>query len=496
MNREREGGSMRLSKLIAALQGVEIMEEKDWEREIIALSVDSRKTQESGLFVCLVGENVDGHNLVKEAQRNGAVAILAQRRVETSLPLFLVPDTRKALSILASVFYGEPSKRMRVIGITGTNGKTTTSYMLASILQAAGRRVGVIGTLGAVYMGKRCSTELTTPDPIELNRLLAEMVSQGAEYVVMEVSAHALHYQKTEGVSFAACIFTNFTQDHLDFFQDMKAYKEAKMKLFSPAVCPIAIVNGDEEVGREIAAMREEVNTCVYALNTPADCFAVVTDESLKSTECMLNLNDKLYRVHLHLLGEYNVYNALAAASCAEGLGFSDYIAEGLSSVEGVRGRLQWVGELHGAAIYVDFAHTPDGLAKSLETLRKHCNGRLICLFGCGGNRDKGKRPIMGEMAAKKCDFCVLTSDNPRYEDPLDIIANIEVGYRRFSTSYVIVPNRERAIDYALDCLQTGDILLIAGKGGEEYQEIMGIKHPFNDQDMVEKFLKQKRKNF
>ena len=486
---------MRLSKLINVLDGVEIIAANDWEREIDGLSVDSRKKQESGLFICLVGENVDSHTLVKEAERNGAVAIVAQRRVETNLPLLLVEDTRKSLSLLASVFYKEPSKQLKVIGITGTNGKTTTSYMLASILRAAGKSVGIIGTLGAVYGNKALPSELTTPDPIELQRLLAEMVLQGIEYVVMEVSAHALYYKKTDAISFAACIFTNLTQDHLDFFKEMKDYKAAKLALFSPQICPIAIVNGDDVVGREIVKIRKEKQTCVYTLNTPSDRFAVITDDSLNGTECMLNLNDKLYRASLRMLGEYNVYNALAAASCAEALGFGEWITEGLLSVENVRGRLQRGGSLYGAEIYVDFAHTPDGLSKSLETLKKYCKGRLICLFGCGGNRDRGKRSLMGEAAAKRCDFCVLTSDNPRYEDPLDIISQIEVGYRRFSTCYVIVPNRERAIDYALDCLRMGDILLIAGKGGEEYQEIMGIKYPFNDQERVEKFLKQKGKN-
>ena len=487
---------MRLSKLISALQGVEIVGEKDWEREIVALSVDSRKKLKSSLFICLEGENTDSHTLVKEAEKNGAVAILSEKRVQTDLPLFLVEDTRKALSLLSSVFYGEPAQKLKVIAITGTNGKTTTSYMLASILQAAGKSVGVIGTLGAVCGEKHFPSKLTTPDPIELHRLFAEMLAKGIEYVVMEVSAHALYYKKTEGIPFKACIFTNLTQDHLDFFKNMAAYKEAKLALFSSQVCPIAIVNGDDEAGREIASMRKDDETCVYSLNTPSDRFAVITDDTLKGTECMLNLNDKLYRVSLRVTGEYNVYNALAAASCAEALGFGEWISQGLSAVESVKGRLQWVGSLYGAEIYVDFAHTPDGLLKSLETLKKYCKGRLICLFGCGGNRDQGKRAVMGETAAKKCDFCILTSDNPRYEDPLDIISQIEVGYRRFSIGYVIVPDRGIAIDYALDCLRAGDILLIAGKGGEEYQEIMGIKYPFNDQDMVEKFLAQKGKNF
>lgn len=488
---------MLLSRLIRELGNAEIKSEGlCLDMEIHALSMDSRERAERSLFICLQGENVDSHTLVYEAEQNGAVAIVAEKEVQTKLPLIVVENTRKALGKLSSLFYGEPSKHLKIIGITGTNGKTTTSYMLASILQQAGKRVGIIGTLGIVYGAKRIPTSLTTPDPIALHSYFAEMLAQGIEYVVMEVSAHALYYKKTYGIDFAACIFTNFTQDHLDFFHSMEEYKKAKISLLLSKSCTKAIVNGDDDVGREIGELREKEGreTLFYGLTTPTDCFAVITDEALRGSDCVFNLNDKLYRARLRMTGEYNVYNALAAAACAEVLGCEKGISEGLFQVKGVSGRLQWISDYQGGAIYVDFAHTPDGLAKSLQTLKKHCVGRLISLFGCGGNRDKVKRPIMGERAAKYCDFAILTSDNPRYEDPLDIIAEIEKGYRRFSSRYVIVPDRERAIDYALDVLCKGDILLIAGKGGEEYQEIMGIKYPFNDQDMVAKLLEQKGK--
>jgi UDP-N-acetylmuramoyl-L-alanyl-D-glutamate--2,6-diaminopimelate ligase len=385
-----------------------------------------------------------------------------------------------------------------VIGITGTNGKTTTSYMLSSILTAAGKRVGVIGTLGITYGGKRYDSDLTTPDPIQLQATLAEMLSYGIEYVIMEVSAHALHYRKTEGVRFTAAIFTNLSQDHLDFFHTIPQYKAAKIKLFSSRDVGCAVINGDDEVGREIINMREEMKTktVVYGLNTPADAFAIVTDESLSGSECMLNVNDKLCRVSLALLGQHNVYNALAAATCALELGVSiACVTAGLNTLKSVEGRLQRVGGFRGGEIYVDFAHTPDGMERTLDTLKKHCKGRLICLFGCGGNRDKMKRPIMGEIAAKKADFSILTSDNPRYEDSLDIIAGIEKGYRRFSVKYVIVPDRKRAIAYGIDLLQRGDVLLVAGRGGEQYQEIMGIKYPFNDHDSIIELVENKGKN-
>ncbi len=487
---------MRLSKLIKGLEGAKIIyANDDWEREIISLSADSRKNQPSSLFFCLTGGEIDAHDYAEESVKKGAAAVVTERELPLAVPQILVADSREALGLIADVFYDCPSKRMEVVGVTGTNGKTTTTYMLEAIFAEQGKKTGVIGTLGRRYNGVGYPASLTTPDPIELQETLSKMEKSGVEYVFMEVSAHALRYKKTAGVRFRACIFSNLTQDHLDFFKDMTAYKEAKMRLFSSDVCPLAIVNGDDDMGREIGKNRllSGKKTLFYGLNTPADAFAIITDERLTSTECMFNVNDKLCRVRLSMSGRHNVYNALSAAALAVELGVTPAaIARGLTKLKGVKGRLQRVPTQGEYNIYVDFAHTPDGLAKSLDTLKGYCKGRLICLFGCGGNRDKGKRPLMGEVAAIRCDFSVLTADNPRYEDPLDIIADMEKGYRRFSTRYIIVPNRKQAIFYALEQLQSEDILLIAGKGGEEYQEIMGIKYPFDDQAIVEEFLRQK----
>ncbi len=493
---------MRLSKLIGAVEECEICFDGVWEREIEGLSSDSRKTGKGYLFFCLTGGERDGHDYAAEALKNGAVAIVAERKLPLNIPQLLVPDSRAALSLAACVFYGFPSERMKVVGITGTNGKTTTANMLYSIWRSQGKKAGVIGTLG-VRFGERTNPAcLTTPDPIDLQKTLAEMAASGVEYVAMEVSAHALYYRKTTGVRFAACIFTNLTQDHLDFFRSMREYEEVKTNLFTQADCPIAVINGDDKAGRRIGVTRETKNahtallewkTIYYGLETPTEAFAIITDETLKGTECMLNISDRLCRVSLALTGRHNVYNALAAATCATALGSgSDAVAKGLTELKSVRGRLEYTGAFQGGDVFVDFAHAPDGLEKSLTALRLHCRGRLICLFGCGGNRDKSKRSLMGEAAAKKCDFSVLTSDNPRYEDPLDIISEIEKGYRRFSMKYIVVPDREKAICYALEHLQKGDVLLVAGKGGEEYQEIMGIKYPFDDNDIIEKIKKEK----
>ncbi len=487
---------MRLSRLFGAIASGKVIAEGEWEQEIECLFMDSRQEVKNGLFFCLKGSNFDGHAYAKEAIKNGAVALVTERQLFVDVPQIVVENVREALGILSAVFYGNPSEKMQVVGITGTNGKTTVSYMLASILRAAKYSVGVIGTLGISYADTHIPADLTTPDPVLLQRTLLDMYMHGVEFVVMEVSAHALYYKKTAGVKFAACIFTNLTQDHLDFFCAMPAYQDAKRKLFLSDVCPIAILNGDDETGRSFGQMRENeaVKTTFYGLNTPTDAFAVITDESLRGTECMFNVNDKLFRATVSLVGRHNVYNALAAVSCAVELGVgTDAIAGGLLALKGVDGRLQWVGEYHGGDIYVDFAHTPDGLGRVLDALKPYCKGRVICLFGCGGNRDKTKRSIMGEIVAKKSDFAIFTSDNPRYEDPLDIIGAIEKGFRRFSPRYVIVPDRRRAIEYALEFLGQGDILLVAGKGGEEYQEIMGIKYPFNDHDIIQTILKGKR---
>lgn len=470
--------------------------------QIRGLTADSRFCSTGDLFFCLTGGKTDSHVYARDAEEAGAAAVVTERELELKIPQLVVPDSRAAMGLIASAFYDHAAEKLKIIGITGTNGKTTTSYMLASVLRRAGKTVAVVGTLGIYYGKKQIAPELTTPDPLFLHKMFADMVKSGVEYVVAEVSAHALFYRKEEGIPFAACIFTNFTQDHLDFFQTMEKYKAAKKLLFTPERCPIAVLNGDDAVGREIGGLRGEsdkagkTSTVFYGLETPAEAFAVITSEELYGCEFMLNLSDNLCRISLPMTGRHNVYNAMAAAACAYALGIrTEAIAGGLSGMKPVRGRLEPAGKFHGADIFVDFAHTPDGLEKSLAALKSHCKGRLICLFGCGGNRDRTKRSIMGETVARKADFSVLTSDNPRYEDPYDIIAEIEKGYRRFSVHYAVVPEREKAIYYAMGLLKKGDILLVAGKGGEDYQEIMGIKYSYNDNAVIREALSQKPDN-
>ena len=482
---------MHLLKLSEAVGGELVGEDV----EVFSLNVDSRKRVENSLFICLVGGNTDSHGYAAMAKKNGAVALVVEHVVDVPLPQVVVPNTRVALGKIASTFYGEPSKSLKIVGITGTNGKTTTAQMLGSIWRAAGKKVGVVGTLGVEYGRKRFATQLTTPDPIELQKTLADMLISGVEYVVMEVSAHALYYKKVAGVLFCACIASNVTQDHLDFFADMNAYAKAKSSLFSCAVCPLAILNIDDEYVRKWINEREKQGgkTITYGLHNPADAFAVVLEENLQGVQCVCNVLDEMVGINLSFVGEYNVYNALSAVACAISLGIDgESIRQAFDSLKGVNGRLHRVASWNGGEVFVDFAHTPDGLKQSLTALKKHCTGRLVCVFGCGGNRDKSKRPIMGETVAKLADFAVITADNPRFEDPLDIIADIERGYRKQSKKYVVIPKRELAIEYAMEHLERGDILLVAGKGGEKAQEIMGIKYPFEDNAIIERFVVQR----
>ena len=316
--------------------------------------------------------------------------------------------------------------------------------------------------------------------PNETQRTDAVLVSEGQNM--------ALYYDKVHGIKFAVGIFTNCTQDHLDFFRNMRDYASCKMLMFKDGRCDNAVINSDDELGIEL--LKKTEHTVSYGLKNPADVFAVDVDCKIDGTKFVLNLFDELYEIKLNMPALHNVYNAMAAAACAKLLGIkTNIIAKGLLSVKTVSGRLEHVAKFNGADIFVDFAHTPDGLEKSLQSLRNLCKGKLYCLFGCGGNRDKTKRPVMGEVAAKYSDFCIVTSDNPRFEDPYDIISEIEKGIKPTGKKYVTVTERGIAMEYAIRLLEKDDILLEAGKGGEHYQEIMGIKHSYDDNTVIKNII-------
>lgn len=477
---------MKLGTLLERITYAEFSGNGD--TEITGLCTDSRTIKKGDIFFCYKGHKQDSHKFVTDAVKNGAAAIVCEKKVDCGVPAVIVMDGRKAVAEAARAFYDFPDEKLKIVGITGTNGKTTTTYMLESIFSAAGKSCGVIGTLGIAYADKFVSPELTTPDPIFLHSVMADMVFCGVEYVFMEVSAHALYFGKTEGITFDVGMFTNCTQDHLDFFGNMRDYAECKKTLFKDGKCKFAVINSDDNLGVELLKVNK--NAVSYGLKNPADIFAVDITERIDGTSFVLNLFDELYEIKLGIPAIHNVYNAMGAAGCAKILGVATAdIEKGLRNLKKVTGRLERVAHYNGADIFVDFAHTPDGLEKSLQSLKKLCKGKLYCLFGCGGNRDTTKRPIMGEIAAKYADFCIITSDNPRYEDPYDIISQIEKGFKPSGKKYVTVTERETATEYAINLLEKDDILLVAGKGGEYYQEIMGIKHSYNDNTVIKKII-------
>ena len=445
---------------------------------------------EGDLFFCIAGTHADGHLFAKEALKRGAAAFVTEHELPLPAPQLIVPDSREAMARIAAAFCGHPERKLKLVAVTGTNGKTTTAHLLFHILEAAEKRAGLIGTLGARFQDTVIAPELTTPDPFHLFPLLKDMAEAGAEYVVMEVSAHALALRKECPIVYDAAVFTNLTRDHLDFFGSMERYGAAKAKLFQKERCRLAVLNADDAFSGTLA--KGGMPCITYGLESPADCFAVVEEKKLRSSRVVFNLSDELVEARLRLVGRHNVYNALAAAAAAKALGLSsDAVSRGISSTQEVDGRLEWVASYNGADIFVDFAHTPDGLEKSVTALKEECKGRLILLFGCDAALDCGKRAVMGEVAASLADFSVLTSDNPRYEDPVAIIAEIEKGYREVSDRYVAVEEREKAIEYALTHLKAGDILLVAGKGGETTQEIMGIKYRYNDKAVIKAALER-----
>ena len=460
--------------------------------EISHLTADSRAKCRNGLFFCIRGGRVDAHDFAPQALENGCTALVVERKLELDCPQIVVTDVRAAMTRIASAFNGHPERRMRLIGITGTKGKTTTTFLLKGIFEAAGMRCGIIGTTGCIAGDTKLPSKLTTPDPIEMFRILCIMADAGVQVVCMEVSAHALYLRKLVGVSFEAAAYTNLSQDHLDFFGSMENYFAAKRLLFSDGLARNAAVNVDEESAQDVIS---DINCplMTYGISTPADLFArdiEITESGVSFTLNLRNLHTE--RIHLLLTGMFNVYNALVAAACALILGVSMAdIKKGLESIVSVPGRVEMLETQTPYRMILDYSHSPDALENILKTVREFCRGRLILVFGCGGDRDKGKRPMMGEIAGKLADYSILTSDNPRFEDPMAILEAIEKGIAPTEAKYEIVENRREAIRQAMEMAVGGDIVVLAGKGHETYQEICGVKHPFDEKIIVEEILQE-----
>ena len=457
--------------------------------DVLDLCHDTREVHSGSLYFCLKGSKHDGHDYAGAAAAMNAAAVVCEHDVDCDCPQIIVPNSREAYALASSAFFCNPAKQMKIYGITGTNGKTTTTYILAEILKEAGETVGLIGTNCIRYCGKTYAARLTTPDPVELHRTLREMSDAGVTSVVMEVSAHALALDKTAGIRFDVAGFTNLSRDHLDFFGDMKRYGDAKRKLFTLAACKCAAINADDSLGRQI--LREaKIPTLGYGTENPADVFGIDPSMSAQGLTYIINLNDDVGEVKFALPGRYNMYNTLCAAAMAKLGGVRlDAILRGIRSLRRVDGRYNMINT-DKFSVIIDFAHTDDGLVNIITSVREYAAARVITVFGCGGNRDKSKRGVMGQIAATLSDIAVITSDNPRNEDPESIIADVMGGVpEELKSRCYTEPDRKKAIKLAFSLAGQDDIVIVAGKGAERYQEINGVKYEYNDEEYVMKLL-------
>jgi len=457
------------------------------DEEILSIEYDSRKVKAGSLFCCIVGQLFDGHNFAASAVEKGAVALLVERELPIDVPQVIVPDARRAMAEMAAAFYRYPQREMYMLGVTGTNGKTSTTYMVKAIAEQAGKKVGIIGTIRNMIGSESIHADRTTPESVDLFRLLRVMADAKVDIVVMEVSSHALEQGRVHGICFDVALFTNLTQDHLDYHKTFENYLQAKKILF--ANTKQAVINRDDPYAERI--MEDlTVPVTTFGVCDRSDLSASDIDITTSGVQFDLHTPSGDTRMNLPIPGLFSVFNAMGAVgmALAVGIGLPD-IKAGLEGMTSVSGRLESVTSGLPYSVFVDYAHTPDALENVLKTVREFAKRRVICVFGCGGDRDRAKRPIMGEIAGRYSELAIVTSDNPRSEDPMAIIASIEDGVKRSGAKYVIIENRREAIDYALSVAERDDIILIAGKGHENYQEINGTRYHFDDKEIVMELL-------
>jgi len=506
---------MELSKL---LKGVEVRKiVGQTQKEIEGIAYHSRQVGKNFLFAAIRGMEADGHRFIDEAMERGAEAILLEEGPEMGgRTAIFVPSSRQALARVASNFYGDPSAKMHLVGITGTNGKTTTTFLLESILKKAGYAVGVIGTINYRYGQKVVPALNTTPESLDLQRILGEMSGEGISHVIMEVSSHGLDLDRVFGCQFDGAIFTNFTSDHLDYHQTLERYFESKRKLFfellmkSRKTGRFAVTNADDPRGEEIVR-GVDLPILRYGMGSSCDFSATEVNLTFEGISCQIRTPKGRFSLRSKLIGRFNLHNILAAVTTGFGMGFPlEILKEGVEDVEGVSGRFEKVANRKSIHVIVDYAHTRDALERVLSGLRdtlaysSQNSGKIVTVFGCGGDRDRTKRPLMGEAAGRYSDLVVLTSDNPRTEDPLAIIEEVEKGFQALSLEewhqnkmeawrskkgYLKVPDRREAIRMAIALARPEDIVLIAGKGHEDYQIIGKKKFPFDDRVEARKAL-------
>lgn len=464
----------------------------DMEVSVRGMSMDSRQIKSGDLYVCVPGFKVDGHDFAAAAVASGAVALVVERFLPLDVPQVRVSNVRQVIGLLASALYGHPSEQLELVGVTGTNGKTTITYLIEKIAARHGKKVGLIGTLGSRINGRQIPGERTTPEAIEVQKLLAEMVAEGVNLAVMEVSSHALDLGRVAGCEFSAGIFTNLTQDHLDYHKTMEEYLKAKSHLFSNLKGnhqpKISVLNRDDPAFAQLKEV-SAAPVVSYGINQAADYQAENIEVKPEGVHFQVRFKDQLQEINYATPGVFSVYNALAAFAWGVERGYDKVsVAQALGEISGVPGRFESVRLGQPFQVIVDYAHTPDGLVNVVRTARSFTHKKLITVFGCGGDRDRGKRPLMGEAASKWSDFIIVTSDNPRTEDPDQIIQEILSGVA--GVDYAALQDRREAIWSACRMARAGDTILIAGKGHETYQIFGSEVHSFDDREVAREALR------
>ena len=488
---------MELKKVLSGLEGLKA--KGDLDLDIKSLESDSRKIKKDSMFVAIKGFDTDGHKYIDEAIKNGAKAIMVEEgtdlkklKLPDDVTLIVAPNTRYSLAIAASNFYKNPSKKFKIIGVTGTKGKTTTTFMIKSILEKQGKKVGLIGTI-AIYIGdkKIVDSDRTTPDSLELQKIFYEMAKEKVDVVVMEVSSQSLKLDRVAGLEFEIGLFTNFLRDHISPKEhpDMEDYFMSKVKMFN--MCKKAYINADDVHVQKLCKMNLPCEIKTYGIDNPCNILAKDITVTSSSVDFKVKIGEKNERIKTSIPGRFSVYNSLAAISVGIEFGCTaDNIKAALETVR-VPGRSELVDNKKELTIMIDYAHSPESLESILTAVKAYTRGKLISVFGCGGDRDSTKRPIMGEISGKIADFTIITSDNPRTEDPNKIIKSIETGIKKTKGKYVCIENRKEAIKEAIKMANKTDVIVLAGKGHEPYQEINGKKYDFDERKIVREIIEE-----
>ena len=457
--------------------------------EISHLSHHSDLCEMGSLFFAIEGTKINGTKYIESAISNGAVAVVTSKKLKVNIPQVIVDNVRLAMAIISKKFYDNACDRLKIIGIVGTNGKTTSSYLIKNILAVSGFSVGLIGTNGIYIDNNRIAEDLTTPDPIDIHRYISYMVESGVDYCIMEVSAHAIDLYKVAGIKFKVGLYTNISNEHLDYFVSMKNYINCKKKFFDSRYIEEAVINVDDEVGMSIAK-KNSIPCVTYGMYNPSNTFAVNVVSNINGSKFVVNALDSIISIETSLIGEYNVYNILGAISVCKLLSIRDENIEcGIRSLENIEGRCNITKIKNNNYIVIDFAHTPDGMENILSVLRRMSKGKIVTIFGCVDYSDTKKRSLMGQVASKYSDYIILTSDNPNFADVKTINKDIKYGFHKFK-NYTEIEDRVEAIRYGMSMLCQDDMLVILGKGGEKKQVVCGEKLEYNEQKIVNNLLR------